>query len=118
MTHAEIHDRIQQSSGSPTVENIRTILDILEALNDKLAAIEGRLQSLEDWQFDKAKNSEKDICGLCGLSGADKIAAPIHWPGERIPDGPLVHDHCEEYECRRAHAQLSEAERIQFLRTI
>jgi len=23
---------------------------------------------------------EEDICGLCGLGGADKIPHPIHWP--------------------------------------
>jgi hypothetical protein len=36
-----------------------------------------------------------DICGLCGNPGADKFAHPEHWPGERVPDGPLVHSDCE-----------------------
>jgi len=61
---------------------------------------------------------EEDICGLCGLPGADKYAHPIHWPGEAVPDGPLVHAECEEEECRRAHAALTDKEREAFLRTI
>ena len=63
-------------------------------------------------------NKEEDICGLCGLPGADKYAHPIHWPGERIPDGPLVHAECEQEECRRAHAALTDKEIADFLRTI
>ena len=39
-THKEIHDRIQCAELIPTQESIGTILDILEALNDKLAGIE------------------------------------------------------------------------------
>jgi hypothetical protein len=65
-------------------------------------------------QYDEAL----DICGLCGKSGADKLAHPIHWPGEQVPDGPLVHEDCENAECSRAHALLSDAERIRFLRSI
>ena len=60
----------------------------------------------------------KDICGLCGKPGADKYKHPVHWPGEQDPDGPLVHAECEEEECRRAHAALSDHERIAFLRSI
>lgn len=45
---------------------------------------------------------EDDICGLCGEPGADKFAHPDHWPGERVPDGPLVHTECEIEECMRA----------------
>jgi hypothetical protein len=60
----------------------------------------------------------KDICGLCGKPGADKIAHPIHWPGEEIPDGELVHSECEDEECKRAHAALSDQERIAFLKSI
>jgi len=59
-----------------------------------------------------------DICGLCGEPGADKMAHPMHWPGEQIPDGPLVHSECEAEECRRAHAELTPAQREAFLRTI
>jgi len=47
-----------------------------------------------------------DICGLCGEPGADKYAHPMHWPGEQVPDGPLVHDECEKEECRRAHQEF------------
>ena len=61
---------------------------------------------------------EEDICGLCGLPGADKYRHPIHWPGERIPDGMWVHAECESEECRRAHAAMSDRERKAFLRTI
>ena len=59
-----------------------------------------------------------DICGLCGEPGADKYKHPIHWPGEQNPDGDLVHADCEREECRRAHAALTDQERINFLRTI
>jgi hypothetical protein len=59
-----------------------------------------------------------DICGLCGLPGADKIPHPIHWPGEAIPDTNLVHSECEDEECKRAHALLSDDERQRFLRSI
>ena len=61
--------------------------------------------------------NDVDICGLCGMPGADKYAHPIHWPGERIPEGPLVHATCEEEECRRAHEVLTDAERAAFLLT-
>lgn len=56
-----------------------------------------------------------DICGLCGEPGADKFAHPVHWPGEQMPDGPLVHASCEAEECRRAHACLSDSQRKAFL---
>lgn len=62
--------------------------------------------------------AEEDICGLCGQPGADKIAHPVHWPGEEIPDGPYVHASCEEAECRRAHALLTDKQRENFLRSI
>jgi DNA integrity scanning protein DisA with diadenylate cyclase activity len=39
-THKEIHDRIQCAELIPTQESIGTILDILESINDKLAAVE------------------------------------------------------------------------------
>ncbi len=62
--------------------------------------------------------SDDDTCGLCGHPGADKIPHPHYWPGERRPDGPLVHASCEEEECGRAHALLSQAERDAVLRSI
>ena len=61
---------------------------------------------------------EEDICGLCGEPGADKFHHPVHWPGERIPDGPLVHADCESEECRRAHSVLSNRQRQAFLREV
>lgn len=59
-----------------------------------------------------------DICGLCGEPGADKYAHPIHWPGERVPDGQFVHADCEDEECQRAHSMLSDKQRKSFLRGI
>jgi hypothetical protein len=61
---------------------------------------------------------DEDLCGLCGQPGADKLAHPVHWPGEQVPDGPLVHAACEDEECRRAHARLSDKQRRDFLRRI
>ncbi len=59
-----------------------------------------------------------DICGLCGEPGADKYAHPIHWLGEQVPSGPLVHAECESAECARAHAALNDRQRCEFLRSI
>jgi hypothetical protein len=61
---------------------------------------------------------KEDICGLCGKPGADKIAHPILWPGERKSDTRFVHRSCEEAECARAHALLSDEQRNNFLGTI
>lgn len=63
-------------------------------------------------------DDEEDICGLCGESGADKFAHPIHWPGEQIPCGSFVHAECEKEECERAFLQLTPEQRQAFLRTI
>lgn len=60
----------------------------------------------------------QDICGLCGQPGADKFAHPEHWPGERIPDGPMVHEECEKAECERAHHALNDQQRKDALRAI
>lgn len=62
--------------------------------------------------------SSSDLCSLCGEPGADKIAAPVHWPGEQVPDGQFVHAECEEQECRRAHAELTDSQRAEFLRSV
>ena len=62
-------------------------------------------------------DDDEDICGLCGEPGADKFKHPIHWPGERNPDGALVHAACEDEECARAYGELSDKQREQFLRT-
>jgi hypothetical protein len=63
-------------------------------------------------------DDDVDICGLCGLPGADKYAHPIHWPGEQTPDGNLVHAECEAEECKRAHSLLSDKQRREFLSSI
>lgn len=71
------------------------------------------------YEFTAEKEAEaRDICGLCGLPGANKIPQPVYWPGERRPTEPLVHTHCENAECARAHACLTDKEREAFLRTI
>jgi hypothetical protein len=57
---------------------------------------------------------EEDICGLCGEPGADKYAHPIHWSGERMPNGQLVHRKCEQEECQRAFDIKSQRERNNF----
>ncbi len=61
---------------------------------------------------------EADICGLCGEPGADKMPHPVHWPGEQVPDSEYVHADCENDECSRAHALLSDQQRQKFLRTL
>ena len=67
-------------------------------------------------QNNKGLTDDDDICGLCGLPGADKIPHPIRWPGEQIPDTNLVHAKCEDEECRRAHSLLSDKQRKDFLK--
>jgi hypothetical protein len=67
---------------------------------------------------DATDESDSDICGLCGLPGANKIAHPIHWPGEAVPEGQYVHAECEHEECRRAHAALTDRQRRTFLEGI
>jgi hypothetical protein len=64
------------------------------------------------------ESNDKDICGLCGLPGADKVKHPIHWPGEQNPNSDLVHAGCERAECQRAHETLSDEQRKAFLRSI
>lgn len=63
-------------------------------------------------------DEEEDICGFCGLPGADKIPHPIRWPGEQSAGTELVHAECEDAECRRAHSLLSDQQRESFLRSI
>jgi len=61
-----------------------------------------------------------DICGYCGLPGADKMAqwtgGGVYWPGEYRPETEHVHHACEEAETRRAHAALSQDQRDEVLR--
>lgn len=59
-----------------------------------------------------------DICGFCGEPGADKIPHPIRWPGEESAGTEYVHSGCEDNECRRAHAALTDVERASFLQTL
>ena len=51
-------------------------------------------------------NDDDDICGFCGLSGADKIPHPVRWPGEQNPNSESVHAECEREECSRAHREF------------
>ena len=60
-------------------------------------------------------NESEDICGFCGLPGADKYPHPIRWPGEQSAGTPLVHAECEDAECKRVHAALTDRERKDFL---
>lgn len=61
-------------------------------------------------------DESEDICGFCGLPGADKIPHPIRWPGENSAGTELVHAECEQAECGRAHSMLTDAERESFLK--
>ena len=58
---------------------------------------------------------DEDICGLCGLLGADKIPHPIYWPDEMRPNTLYVHAECEREECERASALCQGKERDDFL---
>lgn len=75
----------------------------------------------QDLECSPAEEAE-DICGLCGEPGADKMAlwtgGGVYWPGERIPDGDMVHQACEQAETRRAHAALSQQQRDAVLRSV
>jgi len=62
--------------------------------------------------------TDNDICGFCGLPGADKIPHPICWPGEDSAGTELVHAECEDAECQRANSLLSDKQRDDFLRNI
>lgn len=85
--------------------------DAVESVKKRIEELENELRIWKDLD-------REDICGLCGLPGADKLPHPEHWPGERIPDTGLVHAECEQAECTRAHACLTDTEREAYLRTI
>lgn len=53
-----------------------------------------------------SNEEEQDICGLCGKPGADKIAHPMLWPGEKRSETGMVHSECESTECQRAHNEF------------
>lgn len=63
-----------------------------------------------------APGEQEDVCGFCGLPGADKIPHPIRWPGEESAGTELVHAECEQEECRRAHSLLNDKQRREFLK--
>ncbi|MDS4029478.1 MAG: hypothetical protein RKO66_05345 [Candidatus Contendobacter sp.] len=62
--------------------------------------------------------SDEDICGLCGLPGADKIPHTIRLPGETVPTSEFVHAECEQLEMERAFYALSEDQRREFLSSL
>lgn len=62
--------------------------------------------------------AEDDICSLCGQLGADKIPMPYYWPGQERPLSEFVHAECEDIECQRAHAELTQEQREEVLRSI
>ena len=80
--------------------------------------VEATAAALEKIAAKVRERAGEDICGLCGKPGANKMAAPVHWPGENAPDTDLVHTQCEEAECRRAHAALTDKQRADFLRWV
>jgi len=63
-----------------------------------------------------------DICGICGDSGADKVAlwvgGGVYWPGEYVPETEFVHQSCEQAETQRAFNQLSQSQKDSFLNQI
>jgi ssDNA-binding Zn-finger/Zn-ribbon topoisomerase 1 len=66
-----------------------------------------------------ADETEAEVCGLCEGPDPCKMAkwtgGGVYWPGERRPEGRLVHQECEEEECRRAHAELTQDQRDEVL---
>lgn len=60
----------------------------------------------------------EDVCGFCGLPGANKVPHPVRWPGEESAGTDLVHSACEDEECQRAHSLLTAQQRQQFLRSL
>jgi hypothetical protein len=89
-----------------------------EQAPDVVQAFEELEKVLKDVKQEKEEEDNSDICGLCDLPGADKIAHPVHWPGERVSDTGFVHNMCEDLECKRAFLALSEEERKSFLRSL
>jgi hypothetical protein len=73
-------------------------------------------------EFSCDDGQDEYLCGLCGETGADKMAlwtgGGVYWPGEQLPETEMVHQECEEAETRRAHAALSQPQRNAVLRSI
>lgn len=65
---------------------------------------------------EKIMDENEDICGFCGLPGADKVPHPIRWPQENCAGTDFVHAECESAECARASALCQGKEREDFLR--
>jgi hypothetical protein len=61
---------------------------------------------------------DNDICGFCGLPGADKFPHPVRWPNEESAGTPLVHAACENAECKRASDSFQGPKRDAFLRSL
>ena len=59
-----------------------------------------------------------DVCGFCGLAGADKVPHPVRWPNEDSAGTAYVHAVCEDAECHRAHSLLTDKQREAFLRWV
>lgn len=60
--------------------------------------------------------ASEDICGFCVQPGAGKVPHPVRWPGEDNAGTAYVHAACEEEECGRAHAAMTDEQRADFLR--
>lgn len=73
-------------------------------------------QPLSAWPQEETDMEEEDICGFCGLPGADKIPHPIRWPDELSAGTKLVHAECEAVECARASSMCQGKSRDEFLR--
>jgi len=86
--------------------DIYTLCDALDVCRKERDEFRERLEQLQ---------VQLAGCGLCGELGADKYAAPEHWPGEQKPDGPLVHSSCEQAERKRAFNALTTRQREETL---
>jgi hypothetical protein len=80
--------------------------------------MEKNYASVETMREQQTQDSEQqeDICGFCGLPGADKYPHPIRWPDENSAGTELVHAACEQAECARASALCQGKARDDFLR--
>lgn len=107
------HVVLTTENGMGTTNAIALDGDVILALNRFMDRLKAAVSA-----HNNAEQEESDVCGLCGGVGADKVAHPVHWPGERVPDTGYVHRACEDEECKRAHALLSDEQRKQFLRNL
>jgi len=77
-------------------------------VHDDSLFLETPLDALGPYCLECYESVQEDICGLCGEGGADKVPHPHYWPNEERPTTDIVHALCEQEECRRAHAELTE----------